>query len=113
MTGPRRVRGSWRFRFVSTCFPKRGVTIMKKLMSVGLAAILGLGLAFGVAKAAPEKSGSVEKATTASAGEELSVLYNVAGPYYSYLRALDRADDLDYLGFYTSVIYRDGYWFVL
>jgi hypothetical protein len=86
---------------------------MKKLMSVGLATIVGLGLAFGAAKAAPEKSVSTEKASTASAGEELSVLYNVAGPYYSYLRALDVADGLDLLGFYTSVIYRDGYWWVL
>lgn len=85
-------------------------TVLKNVKGWVLALVAGLTLAAGAGAAmAAQPTPTGETQTVAS---EQSAT-NVAGPYYTYARALDVADSLEDLGFYTSVVYRHGYWWVL
>jgi hypothetical protein len=72
--------------------------------------VLGLGTGLALVLGAGAASASVTPAEPVAIKAEFSS--GVAGPYFTVVRAMDVADYLEDLGFYTSVDYRSGYWWV-
>jgi hypothetical protein len=79
--------------------------ILKKLMVAGV-----LGLALLGAQPQAAKADSVKPVQTSNAED---ATYWVAGPYYTYTAAYVAASNLADLGYYTQIVYRGGFYYVV
>lgn len=83
---------------------------MKKILAT-LLMVAGLGSMPALAQANQTQTPDIP-VTTAKAESEVTVY--VRGPFYTYSAAANYADWLEWeYGFFTEVVYRSGYYYVL
>jgi hypothetical protein len=81
---------------------------MNKLKMLVMSGVVGAGMLAGYAVPAVANAEAPVVPVTQTADASV----RVAGPYYTYARAADVADDLEDLGFVTRIVYQYGYWWV-